>query len=271
MLGDVGLQRAAPADRLLRLRRRVEADDDDVLAPGGLQHRQGAEGRVVVDPEDALEVAVRLQHVLHDRHRLRPLAVGRRPAHDADPGRLLQLLVESLDAVLDRGHGRVIDDEDLALALEVARQRLRREAPALDVVAGHVGDDLAAAGRDVHGEDGHARRVGVLDGRADRPRVARAQDDGVHPVGAPRQRVLHDLQGLDREPVARPLIQHDPDVAPGDRRLQDFHLSLVVEERGFRDRNGLPGIGLWHLHERFDKKAWTPDSTALLDLCFAFT
>src|SRR5437660_251875 len=47
--------------------------------------------------------------------------------------------------------------------------------------------------------------------------------------------------------------------------------SLVVEERGFRDRNGLPGIGLWHLHERFDKKAWTPDSTALLDLCFAFT
>src|SRR5438094_878926 len=96
----------------------------DVPAPGRLQHGQRAEGRVVVDPEDSLQIAVRLEHVLHDRHRLRALAVGRGPADDGDPRRLLHLLVESLEPVLDRGHGRMVDDEDLALALEIARQGL---------------------------------------------------------------------------------------------------------------------------------------------------
>src|SRR5947199_159811 len=103
-------------------------------SPGRLQNGQRAEGRVVVDPEDSLQIAVRLEHVLHDRHRLRALAVGRGPADDGDPRRLLHLLVESLEPVLDRGHGRMVDDEDLALALEIARPGLGGQAASLHIV-----------------------------------------------------------------------------------------------------------------------------------------
>src|ERR1700726_3904761 len=67
VLNRVAVHRAG-GDRGTRFRRRVVSDHDDLaLEAGRFDRLRGAERRVVVDAENALEVLVRLQDVVHHR------------------------------------------------------------------------------------------------------------------------------------------------------------------------------------------------------------
>src|SRR5215208_926134 len=79
LLRHVGLEGAAALDGLDRLGDGVVADDDHVAPAAPLGRGECAERRVVVDAEDALQVRVRLEHVLGRLERLvaQPAAVQR--------------------------------------------------------------------------------------------------------------------------------------------------------------------------------------------------
>lgn len=183
-----------------------------------------------------------LQHVLHDRHRLGELAVARGPADDHQAGIVAQLLLEAAHPVLDRGHGGMIDDQHLAAPAQVTGQRLRREAPSLDVVAGDVRDHLPAAGGDVGGEDRDPGPLGGSEVGDDGRRVAGSGHDRRDVLGdevLDLRRLLgriHLAGGDDeRQPAGRRLLAESPlellveVVAGGEQR--DAHQRLAAGRR----------------------------------------
>src|SRR5580658_11053675 len=174
-------------DRGPRLGRRVVTDHRDLpLQPGGVDGGRRAQRRVVVDPEDALEVAVRLQDVVHRRGGLGALAAAVDVGDDLHPrAAARERRLEAAHPILDRGDLGLVEDRDRpARAGDLTHQRAGLLA-ALDVVAGDVGDDralLRLAG-DVGGENRDVGVVGLDDRAADRLRVVRGEDDRVDLLG----------------------------------------------------------------------------------------
>src|ERR1700681_4556600 len=180
MLDRVTVHRAR-RDRRARFRRGVVADHDDLaFEPRAFDRLGGAERGVVVDPEDALEVLVRLQDVFHRRGRLRALAAAVDVGDHRHAGAGLDALFEALDAVLDRGDLGLVDDRDRA---DVARQRRAHQLAglhaALYAVAGDMRHYLAVfvRARDVGREHGYVRLVRLDDRATDGLRVVRGEDD----------------------------------------------------------------------------------------------
>src|SRR5690349_16588833 len=70
MLNGVAIHLPA-LDRCSGFRRCIVSDDGDIRESGGTNRRDRSERRVVVDPEDAFKIAMRLQNVAHIGVRLR--------------------------------------------------------------------------------------------------------------------------------------------------------------------------------------------------------
>ena len=186
--------------------------------------------------EHAVQVAVRLQHVLHHRHRPRPLTARGRPADDGDAGVLAHFLVEAARPILHRRDLGMVDDDDRSLVVEQSGERLRRQPPALGVVAGDVRHDLAAVCGDVDGEDRDAGRFGAGEMRGNRVRVAGRREDGVDVLG---DEVL-ELRGLLRRVH---LARHDDQIEVARRRfLPQRVLEILVEGVGLGEEG--------HAHQR---------------------
>jgi len=116
----------------------------------------------------------------HRRVGLRALAAAVDVGDDRHARAGCNRLLEPFDAIEDRGHLGLVDDRDRAgVARQAGAHQLPGLSPALDVVAGDVGDDLAVLGRvrDVGREDGDPGLVRLDDRPADGVRIVRGQHD----------------------------------------------------------------------------------------------
>jgi hypothetical protein len=126
---------SAPPLRMASCAQVASPDDHDVGASGRVDRHP--ERGIVVDREYPAQVAVRLQHVLHHRHRPRPLTARRRPADDGDAG-VLAISSSNPAPIRHRRDLGMVDDDDRAFVVEQLGERPRRQSPALRVVAGDV-------------------------------------------------------------------------------------------------------------------------------------
>jgi hypothetical protein len=93
-------------NRLLRIVERVEPDDADLARlAGGRQRFDRPERHQIAAGEDAVDVGMRLQHVLEHGEALIALPVGRLRRDDRDAGRPLDRVLESAEDANRRFRG----------------------------------------------------------------------------------------------------------------------------------------------------------------------
>ena len=173
-LNRVGVNLAV-LDRLLALGLAVESDDQHLRPAGFFERSPGPECCGIVDGEDAAQIRVRLQRILGGlvAHVLRAAAL--QLCDDGDL-RLAARVVrvddfgEALHAKLARLGLLEVEHGNLAARLT---ERLDHRAPrflaAAKIVGGNLGHDLhpGFVTRNVHGEDGDAGCVRLLNHRDD--------------------------------------------------------------------------------------------------------
>ena len=143
----------------------VEANHHDVLAGAG-DSFHGAQSHLVVGGEDSLNVAVGLEHVLHDGHTLSAVEVGDLRGHH------VQLLigdgVEAGGAVDGGGSaGGALQLGDLDALAQGVHDVLGSQSSAGHVVGGDLAVDLNAVDGAVHGDDLDALGLGGLHSAGD--------------------------------------------------------------------------------------------------------
>lgn len=190
-LHDGGHVKLAAADHGLDLGREVKADHGHVGAVGLGQAGDKADGGAVVGAEHALDVGVGGQVVLAEADGLADVAVVDLDVIAEDGpgfgGVGLPVLGKAVDAVGDGlaaggadldGHLGFLGLADAAL-LKAAQHLLGGGLAGLHVVGHQGGAVVVAVDQGVHQHDGRAGVIGLGDGRIQRDRVQRGDDDAV--------------------------------------------------------------------------------------------
>src|SRR6266571_78238 len=174
-------------DGLPAFRLAVEANDMDSGLGRFFQGGASAERGRIVDRKNASQIGMSLKEVFGGLVTLVFHAAAWEFGHDLDFARgaagivLLDDLPEPIHAQDARLNHLVMQNGDFAARLTQRFDHgLGRLAAAAQIVGGDVRHDLRAGSqaRNVGGEHGDARVVGLLNGRADGLGIARRQDDG---------------------------------------------------------------------------------------------
>ena len=141
-----------------------------------------ADGRRIVDGEYRVDLRMGGQEILHDGHAAIAAALGVLVIGEHLDARVLgHHLLAADDAIRDGGDGRAIDDDDIALAIQLLGNVVAGVGTRGDVVGHHRVID--PFGTDVNRNDDDPGRLGLLDHRRNRLRINRIDEDQIHLVG----------------------------------------------------------------------------------------